>query len=135
MKKLITFMLSLVLLVSLAACGNEAEQTDTQSTNQASFDTDWASNDFEKLIPEPPFTGWTAEQTSDNTYEMETPNANPDGSDDYYDTWAAYQQTLTDCGFRLDGDVYISEGSDSNGTTVELQCGEGYAWITIIKSN
>lgn len=138
MRKRITFLLALVMVLSLAACGNAAEDAaDTKSTpaEQTAFDASWASNDFEKLIPQPPFEGWTAEQTSDNTYEMETPNADAAGDGSYLDTWAEYQQTLADCGFQLDGDVYISEGGDSNGTTLELQCGEGYAWITIIKSN
>lgn len=164
MKKTIALVLCLLMVVSLAACGGQAtadessasaEQTETaeptteETTQQEessepvetepvetepAFDTSWASNDFEKLIPQPPFEGWSGEKTSDNIYKMETSQANADGSGTYYDTWAAYIQTLNDCGFVVKGDTYNSEGTDSNGNKVELQCGDGHAWITIIKA-
>lgn len=63
---------------------------------------------------------------------METSQANADGSGTYYNTWDVYIQTLNDCGFVVEGDTYNSEGTDSNGNKVELQCGDGHAWITII---
>lgn len=156
MKKTIALVLCLLMVVSLAACGGQAtadessasaEQTETaeptteETTQQEessepvetepAFDTSWASNDFEKLIPQPPFEGWSGEKTSDNIYKMETSQANADGSGTYYDTWAVYIQTLNDCGFVVKGDTYNSEGTDSNGNKVELQCGDGHAWITI----
>ena len=155
MKKIIALVLCLLMVVSLAACGGQTttnesstnnEQTEitttTEETTQPAessepvetepaFDTSWASNDFEKLIPQPPFDGWSGEKTSDNVYKMETSQANADGSGTYYDTWAAYIQTLNDCGFTVNGDTYNSECTDSNGNKVELQCGDGHAWITI----
>lgn len=150
--------------VSLAACGGQAateessaptEQTETaepttEETTQPEessapaedepvetkppFDTSWASNAFEKLIPQPPFEGWNGEKISENAYKMETSQANADGSGTYYDTWAAYVQTLRDCGFTVQGDTYSAEGTDRNGNQVELQCGDGHAWITIYKA-
>ena len=149
MKKTIALALCLLMAVALAACGGQAsteessantEQNNTTSVTEESstpdeaapaFDTSWASNDFEKLIPQPPFEGWSGENTSDNIYKMETSQANADGSGAYYDTWAAYIQTLKDCGFTVKGDMYSAEGTDSNGNKVELQCGDGHAWITI----
>ena len=155
MKKTIALMLCLLMVVSLAACGGQAateksgtntEQTETtpaaEETKQPeessepaetepAFDTSWASNEFEKLIPQLPFDGWNGEKASEKVYEMETSQANADGSGTYYDTWAAYIQTLKDCGFTVKGDAYSSEAADSNGNKVELQCGDGHAWITI----
>lgn len=105
--------------------------TKTSGETEPAFDTSWASNDFEKLIPQPPFNGWNGEKASENVYKMETSQANADGNGTYYDTWAAYIQTLKDCGFTVKGDTYSSEGTDSNDNKVELQCGDGHAWITI----
>ena len=90
--------------------------------------------EFEKLIPQSPFEGWNGEKISENVYKMETSQANADGSGTYYDTWAAYVQTLRDCGFTVQGDPYSAEGTDRNGNQVELQCGDGHAWITIYKA-
>lgn len=118
--------------IQSGAIGIIVETTSAAST--AAFDTSWASNDFEKLIPQPPFEGWSGEETSKNVYEMETSQANADGSGTYYDTWAEYIQTLSDCGFTVQGDAYSAEGTDGNGNMVKLQCGDGYAWITIIKA-
>ena len=113
----------------------ETESVETEPVETApAFDTSWASNEFEKLIPQPPFDGWTGEKTSEKVYEMETSQANADGSGTYYDTWAAYIQTLEDCGFTVEGDTYSAEGTDGNGNKVELQCGDGHAWITIRKA-
>ena len=109
----------------------EPETTGEPEIEEPAFDTSWASNDFEKLIPKPPFEGWVGTVESDNVYEMETSKANPDGTLDYYDTWAAYIQTLTDAGFNLTGDVYSAKGTDTKGNNIKLQCGDGYAWITI----
>ena len=161
MKKRIALVLCLLMVVSQAACGGQAtanesnvstEQTETKESTteestlpehsstpaetetvaaEVSFDTKWASNEFEKLIPQPPFDGWTGEADAENVYKMETSQANADGSGTYYDTWGTYIQTLTDCGFSVKGDVYSAEATDSNGNKVELRCGDGYAWITI----
>ena len=169
MRKVMTVVLSMLLALSLAACGGKTEapaeteqqapaQTEavaetapteiptevpteapveTTEAVQAAFDTSWASNEFEAMIPQPPFEGWTGEQTSDNVYEMVTTQANADeilnddGSWAYYDTWEAYIQTVIDCGFAMEGEVYKSRGSDAAGNCLELMCGDGAAWITI----
>lgn len=96
------------------------------------FDTSWASNGYEKLIPKPPFEGWTGEKTSERVYEMETAQARAEDGSTGYDIWEQYLQTLRDCGFTVTGDTYSAEGKDSNGNRVELRCGDGYAWITIM---
>ena len=98
---------------------------------QPAFDTSWASNDLEKLIPKPPFDGWTVKSSSAAEHKLETSKANADGTGAYYDTWDAYIQTLKDCGFTVKGDTYKAECTDPAGNRVELQCGDGYAWITI----
>lgn len=159
MKKIILVMFTLLMALSVAACGGEAdmeessvnkEQTevyvsnaeeskDEEAENLANeetpvFDNSWASNDFEKLIPKPPFEGWTGEETSEGVYEMITSQADADDSLAYYDIWEEYISLMTDCGFVLDGDVYETEGFDSKGNAVELKCGDGHAWITIIKA-
>lgn len=181
MKKMMAMVLSLLLVLSLTACGGKTEapvetgkqveapvQTEAPVTAtepvpteiptevpteapteppvettvevQAAFDNSWASNEFEAMIPQPPFEGWTGEQTSDNVYEMVTTQANADeilnddGSWAYYDTWAAYIQTVIDCGFAMEGEVYQSRGSDAAGNQLELMCGDGGAWITITKA-
>lgn len=146
MKKILSFFLVLLLVVSLTACDQPSVDVDdntigvpevteepevTETVEEPAFDTSWASNDFEKLIPQPPFEGWTGTVESDNVYEMETSKANPAGTLDYYDTWTAYLQTLTDIGFTVDGDVYSSKATDSNGNSFKLKCGDGFAWITI----
>ena len=75
MKKLVALMISLMLALSLMACGGdtneetenteaatEATEDNTASTEaeadaeqSAEFDTGWAGSDYEMLIPEPPF--------------------------------------------------------------------------------
>ena len=158
MKKIMILVLCLLLVLSLAACGgqdspaettaqttqpqpeeqtqapSETEPAPTEETvpeEEPAFDNSWASNDFEKLIPQPPFDGWTGKQTGSKVYEMETSQANADGSGTYYDTFGAYAETLKACGFAMEGDTYLWEGADQDGNSVKLMCGDGYAWITI----
>ena len=158
MKKTIAFLLAVIMILSLTACGSQPESAPSSSSAEASasstepseskdpvptvnapaFDTSWAANDFEKLIPQPPFDGWEG-TVSGNKYKMKTAKANADeavnsdGSWVYYDIWETYISTLTDCGFSMDGDVYSASGTDADGNTVELMCGDGHAWITIIR--
>ena len=157
MKKILSIFLAIIMVFTLSACGEKAPaEAATQPTNAPSteptqaptaapteaieeaepvevpaFDNTWASNDFEKLIPQPPFEGWTGKQTDEKTYEMETSQADADGSGTYYDTFGAYADTLRDCGFTMEGDTYMWEGVNEQGTFVELKCGDGFAWITI----
>ena len=146
MKKIMILVICLLLVLSLAACGGQdvsadtaapatesqpVEQTPAPTTEapteetvpetQPAFDNSWAANDYEKLIPQPPFEGWTGKQTGSKVYEMETSQANADGSGTYYDTFGAYAQTQKDCGFAMEGDTYQWEGADQEVNRVELK--------------
>ena len=143
MKKIMILVICLLLVLSLAACGGQdtsadtaapatepqpVEQTQSPTTEapteeavpetQPAFDNSWAANDYEKLIPQPPFEGWTGKQTGSKVYEMETSQANADGSGTYYDTFGAYAETLKECGFAMEGDTYQWEGADQMGNRV-----------------
>lgn len=183
MKKTITMVLSLLMVLSLAACGGqtdkpaestqqtkqtennqfneqietttlEASETELQETEELTaaetepaFDTSWASNEFEAMLPELPFTGWTTTKEDDRTYKMELGGLNtspatnppdsgePDGADK--DKLIEYLNSLSDYGFVVEE---TSEGykwlvTDSSGNTMEFMCAEGFCWITIQKTN
>lgn len=167
MKKLITLLLSLLLVLSMTACGSdtttdENEKNDEQTENVAgngtetsddekeedksAFDTSWASNDFEKLLPELPFTGWTTSQESDTTYKMELQGLNtsaatnpsdstePDGADK--DKLISYLNSLSDYGFTVEetGEGYQWNVTDANGNQMEFMCGDGLLRIEIQKA-
>ena len=167
MKKIIVLMLSLLLVLSMTACGNDAttdesgkndEQTENAAGNDAetsddekeedesSFDTSWTSNDFEKLLPELPFTGWTTSQESDTTYKMELQGLNtsaatnpsdstePDGADK--DKLISYLNSLSDYGFTVEetGEGYQWNVTDANGNQMEFMCGDGLLRIEIQKA-
>ena len=167
MKKLIVLILSLLMVLSLAACGNQTttdengkndEQTENAAGNgaetsdvdkekdESSFDTSWASNDFEKLLPELPFTGWTTSQESDTAYKMELQGLNtsaatnpsdssePDGADK--DKLISYLDSLSDYGFTVEetGAGYQWNVTDANGNQMEFMCGDGLIRIEIQKA-
>lgn len=167
MKKLITLLLSLLLVLSMTACGSDTttdenekndEQTENVSGNGAetsddekekdksAFDTSWASNDFEKLLPELPFTGWTTSQESDTTYKMELQGLNtsaatnpsdsgqPDGADK--DKLITYLKSLSNYGFTVEetGEGYKWNVTDANGNQMEFMCGDGLLRIEIQKA-
>lgn len=167
MKKIIVLMLSLLLVLSMTACGNDTtteengkndEQTENAAGNgaetsddekeedESAFDTSWASNDFEKLLPELPFTGWTTSQESDTTYKMELQGLNtsaatnpsdsgePDGADK--DKLISYLNSLSDYGFTVEetGEGYQWNVTDSNGNQMEFMCGDGLLRIEIQKA-
>ena len=113
------------------------EETTVVETTQeeTKFDNSWTSNDFEKLIPQPPFEGWSGEQKSDNEYEMVTSEANADNSGKYYEEFEAYALSLKDFGFEVEGEFNEFTAKDSDGNVVELLCGDGHAWITIKKAS
>ena len=167
MKKIIVLMLSLLLVLSLTACGNDTtadengkndEQTENAAGNgaetsdeekeedESSFDTSWASNDFEKLLPELPFTGWTTSQEGDTAYKMELQGLNtsaatnpsdsgePDGADK--DKLISYLNSLSDYGFTVEetGAGYRWNVTDANGNQMEFTCGDGLIRIEIQKA-
>lgn len=162
MKKMLLLCLCMAMVLMLGACGGGDAASTTAATEppvaettlpeetvpettvpettlpetepQAAFDTAWAANEFEQLIPQPPFAGWTGEQVSDNVYEMETPEADAEGVPEYYETFEAYALSLKDLGFEVEGEINEFTAKDSAGNVIKLLCGDGYAWITITKA-
>jgi len=114
------------------------------------FDTSWAANDFEALLPELPFTGWTTSQESDKTYAMELGGLKTETLTDadgktigYGDDKTAlieYLDGLTAYGFEveetggIEGYVYEWMVIDEAGNEIEFTCAEGYCWIEIQKN-
>lgn len=120
----------------IAAEETTPEETAVEETAaEVNYDISWAGNEFEKLIPQPPFDGWKGEQKSDSEYEMVTSEANADGSGKYYDEFEAYALSLKDLGFEVEGEFNEFTIKDSAGNTIELLCGDGHAWITIHKAS
>ena len=149
MKKLFAILLTLIMVLGLAACkGEEAPKVDdeTAGNDNTSFDTSWAQNEFEELLPELPFSGWTTSQKDDKTYEMELIGLNtsaatnapdsgePDGADKQ--KLLDYFTTLTSYGFTIEetGTDYKWEATDVSGNKIEFMCADGGCWITIIKA-
>lgn len=126
MKKIITFMLSLLVVSSLAACGSQTvakesstameqteistfeveemeeneESSETVETigteKEAAFDISWANNDYEKQMPELPFANWRV---------VETPDENDyciQVLDVLYTDAKEYGERLIDCAFTQD---------------------------------
>ena len=108
---------------------SENKPSEPEST---AFDTSWASNAYEKLIPQPPFEGWEGSMKDSNVYELFTSNAKACDSLSYYDVFQAYLDSLKALGFSIDGEVYSCNGSDEFGNRFEFKCGDGCAWITIM---
>ena len=169
MKRILALILVLIMAVSMVACGNNDTNKDNEGTSGQSeiqsdqtpttdnsdetandgpaFDTSWAANDFEALLPELPFTGWTTSQPDANTYKMEktglntSPATNPpdsgeaDGADktklkDYLNTLTAYGFTVEETGTGYQWGV-----KDATGNEAEFMVGDGGCFITIKKAN
>ena len=181
MKKLIALVLAVLLCFCFVACGNsDAGEENEQTLNQeqptaaatetattapaqetetvpaetepaSGFDTSWASNEFEALLPELPFTGWTTSQQSDTVYEMELGGLNDTvltddegntiGYGEDKEALIAYLESLMDYGFSveetggIEGYAYEWMVVDPSGNEIEVVCAEGYCWITITKVN
>lgn len=103
------------------------------SKDEPLFDTSWAQNDFERMIPQPPFSGWVGEKVDSTTYEMEAANIDPEGKVEYYPVFEAYAWSLQDYGYSVTGEFNEFTAVDAKGNVVELLCGDGHAWITIKK--
>ena len=161
MKKILAFMLAAVLAVSLVACGGETENnddnvntnsevsvTDDKKADENTFDTSWASNEFEALLPQLPFTGWGTEMDG-NTYKMELGGLKTEtltdadgktigyGEDkaaliEYIDGLAAYGFRVEETG-DIPGYVYEWEIEDRYGNDIEITCAEGWCWVEIEK--
>ena len=161
MKKLLALLLAGIMAFSMVACGgtestdNKAETPDSDVTvsqddekDSDKFDTSWASNEFEALLPQLPFSGWTT-KTDGNTYKMELGGLKTETKTDadgntigYGDDKTAiinYVESLTNYGFTveetggIEGYVYEWEIKDAAGNTIEVTCAEGYCWIEIVK--
>ena len=88
-------------------------------TPAPSFDTSWASNEFEKLIPMPPVgeSDWKAEKKDENTYRITTygPNLN-------VSVFMDYVNLLSECGFMVEESIadYIYFATDKDGNEVRV---------------
>ena len=125
--------------------------TASGETQGPGFDTSWASNEFEALLPKLPFDGWSANQKSDSVYKMERgglkdgvitdANGQAIGYGEDKEALIAYLASLKDYGFSvtetggIDGYEYKWLVTDSAGNEIEVMCAEGYCWITITKKN
>ena len=161
MKKLLALLLAGIMAFSMVACGGaESTEDKTETPNSdvtvsqddekdsGKFDTSWASNEFEALLPQLPFGGWTT-KTDGNTYKMELGGLKTETKTDadgntigYGDDKTAiinYVESLTGYGFTveetggIEGYVYEWEIKDAAGNTIEVTCAEGYCWIEIVK--
>ena len=161
MKKLLALLLAGIMAFSMVACGGtESTEDKTETPNSDvtvsqddekdsdKFDTSWASNEFEALLPQLPFSGWTT-KTDGNTYKMELGGLKTETKTDaegntigYGDDKTAiinYVESLTNYGFTveetggIEGYVYEWEIKDAAGNTIEVTCAEGYCWIEIVK--
>ena len=161
MKKLLALVLAGIMTFSMVACGHtESTDNKTETANSdvtvsqndekdsGKFDTSWASNEFEALLPQLPFSGWTT-KTDGNTYKMELgglktetktdTDGNTIGYGEDKEAVINYVESLTGYGFTveetggIEGYVYEWEIKDSAGNTIEVSCAEGYCWIEIIK--
>lgn len=161
MKKLLALVLAGIMAFSMIACGGEAgndnSAADTDSdvtvtedvkTDEGAFDTSWASNEFEALLPQLPFSGW-ATKTDGNTYKMELGGLETETkTDDAGNTIGYgvdkttiinYVESLENYGFTveetggIEGYVYQWSVKDAKGNEIEITCAEGYCWIEIEK--
>lgn len=127
MKKHFAFALSMALMLSLTACGNQTnnaesstsgvessaasvstEQPDLTTEDPApepSFDNSWASNEFEQQLPQLPFTEYTskASERESNAWYISVQNA-------LYTDVKAYAEQLMQCAFTQNN--WISDESD-----------------------
>lgn len=119
------------------------ESSEDEASDSMSFDTSWTDNEFEMLLPEIPFDGWTVKEQTETVYEIEVLGLNtsaatnppdsgePDGADK--DTLINYLSTLPTYGFSIEeiGQDYNWLVTDKNGNEIEFKIGDGGCWITI----
>lgn len=154
MNKTSTCTLALLMTLSLAACSTKTPQQDPvgsihteenveKDEDTTAFDTSWAENDFEAMIPQPPFSGWTVTNQTDTVYEIETGGlSTADGADTASgyeadkDKLISYLHSLPSYGFTVEetGDNYMWVVTDANGNTIEFTCGDGYCWVVFTKA-
>ncbi len=151
MKKVLTLALALIMTISLVSCGNSTavhdepdKAADATSSETPAFDTSWASNDFEAMIPELPFKGWNAGEETDSSYELEledlkTANGadTASGFEEDKDKLITYINSLTEYGFSVEetGENYKWLVTTKEGNTVEFMCADGFCRITFTKAS
>lgn len=172
MKRIITLIFALTMLMLLAACGNstseqstsagtenvaETEETteptasqavsetpDESETGASAFDTSWASNDFEAMIPELPFKGWKVTEETDSGCKMELSGLKTENGADTVsgfgedkDALIAYLNSLPTYGFTVEekGVGYKWLVTDKKGNTITFTCSDGFCWIEFRKAN
>lgn len=162
MKKLTAFILAAVMAFSMVACGGRTDDNNDNSAagdsdvtvsqdvqkDDTGFDTSWASNEFEALLPQLPFSGWTTKMDG-NIYKMELGGLKTEtltdaegkttgyGEDktaliNYLDSLSTYGFTVEETG-GIEGYVYEWSVKDTNGNEIEITCAEGYCWVEIFK--
>ena len=161
MKKLLAIILAGVMAFSMVACGGAESTTDKTETpnsdvtvsqdtdkDTGAFDTSWASNEFEAILPQLPFNGWTT-KTDGNKYKMELGGLKTETLTDsegktigygedkaalisYLDSLSSYGFTVEETG-GIEGYVYEWSIKDANGNEVEITCAEGFCWVEIVK--
>ena len=118
--------------------------TKTSGETDPAFDTSWASNEFEAMIPELPFKGWTVSSETDTVYELElgglrTANGadTATGFEEDKDALITYINSLSAYGFTVEetGENYRWLVTDNEGNTIEFMCADGFCWITFKKAN
>ena len=135
--------------VSSAAPASSEAPSSSEAPAGPAFDTAWASNEFEALLPELPLTGWSTSQEGENFYEMELgglktetrtdENGKTIGYGEDKTALIEYLDSLTDYGFSveetggIEGYVYEWMVTDDAGNEIEFTCAEGYCWIEILK--
>lgn len=165
MKKILALMLVLVLTLTLAACGEgstSVSQSQTESSQSAAvsqeveeiedpgprpINTKWASNEFEMMIPRPPFYGWEVTAESENMYAIRVGGLSDEPRLDTSDfteplmlpsdrvRLVRYLNTLPDYGLTVEeiGKGYKWLVTNPEGASAEFTCAEGFCWITFRK--
>ncbi len=110
-----------------------AESEEPTEEPEPSFDSSWASNEFEALLPELPFTGWTVEKETNSYYEMMTSELANDESD--LNKMTEYVESLKTYGFIVETGERQGEWliTDSIGNIIEISCSRDRCFITISK--
>jgi hypothetical protein len=162
MKKILALMLALAMALSLVACGKEdasASQSQTESSQSGAvseviedpgprpIDTRWASNEFEMMIPRPPFYGWEVTVESEDVYAIRVGGLSDEPRLDTSDfteplmlpsdrvRLVRYLNTLPDYGLTVEeiGKGYKWLVTNPEGASAEFTCAEGFCWITFRK--
>ena len=121
MKKTLAFLLSLSLILPMAACGGQTdapaeeptqqtEQTEVAADSAVSFDSSWTTNPAAMNIPEPPAEYTIAEKQSNDTFCLIEITYAP------LDKIKEYCDYLQACGFNAD--VTAEESQSEDGRTL-----------------